>query len=512
MPTLDPATLRPGSRLPMPLFNRQGVKLLAEGTVLSDETCRAIGGSGWGELYLARTSAEVAASVEILEAMRQSEREALAARETAQELMNTPPALRTMPRDMGPRDIGPREMAPRDTPGDESPPSEAAADEPVIIGHEIRRVTVPFDAEPPAPAIDRESVRRRAARFKAADAHVAALERLWRDLPLRVRTSARQGVALAPGAPLVPHEATPPFPDAARLLAMRRERGVRVRRMIAGLLGGAEIPVRTATDLVSELTRLHAAHPERFAMLPLMAGRHDDDLAEQCDAASALAVAIAARLGWSEADRREAGVAALLADLGMAAVPPELRHNARPLDELELHRVRRHPTLGVVLLSTMHDVSDRVRRAVYEHHERINGSGYPRALRGGAISDLGQVAALATMFAAMTSLRRYRLTRRPYDALEEIIMLASSGALRRDIVRALVEAVGLFPVGSWVRLTSGAVGQVVSADPARLDRPGVRIATAHDGRVRQVILHLADYARDEIAVEEAIDAPESHGV
>lgn len=496
MPTLDPATLRPGSRLPMPLFNRQGVKLLAEGTVLSDETCRAIGGSGWGELYLARTAAEVAASVEILEAMRQSEREALAARETAEALMTQAPeapVLRTMPRDER---------------GEASNLAQGRDDDPVIVGHEVRRVTVPFDAEPP-PAIDRESVRRRAARFKAADAHVAALERLWRDLPLRVRTFGRSGAVPARG---MEQGGVAPFPDAARLLAMRRERGVRVRRMIANLLGGADVPARTATDLVTELTRLHAAHPERFAMLPLVAGRHDDDLAEQCDAASALAVAIAARLGWSEADRREAGVAALLADLGMAAVPPELRHNARPLDELELHRVRRHPTLGVVLLSTMHDLSDRVRRAVYEHHERINGSGYPRALRGGAISDFGQVAALATMFAAMTSHRRYRLTRKPYDALEEIIMLASSGALRRDIVRALVEAVGLFPVGSWVRLTSGAVGQVVTADPARLDRPGVRIATAHDGRVRQVILHLADYARSEIAVEEAIDGPESSGV
>lgn len=498
MPLLDPATLGPGSRLPMPLYNRQGVKLLGEGVVLTDSICTRISRSKWGDLFLANSPSEVEAALALIE---------------SKQLTAPPPQSPSAPLPSPPNPAS-SELA---TEGEPEPLIERAALSSIAI--EPKPPEPPAAAPSAAPSVespvaplftlgdrrdlpvhlppDRESIRRRAALFKSADARVAHLQRLWADLPARIRS--RVG-----STPFQPREDAPSWPDASRVIALRRERTLRMRAVLAGLLAGAEVPLHELVSLASEMIRWYAAHPERFAQLALLPGRRDEDLPEQCYAAGALALATAARLGWPEAEVRLAALAGMLADVGMAAVPEELRNNARALNEIEINRVRRHPTLGVVLLESIPGLPEEVRRAAFEHQERENGSGYPRGLRSDSIADLSKVAAVATLFAAMTSRRSYRLTKRPYDALEDLIMLASAGALDRRVVRALVQAVGLFPVGSWVLLSNGSTGQVVAADPLKIDRPAVRVAGE-----RSMTIWLSSLDPTDLSVVEAIDPPDS---
>lgn len=468
MPLLDPATLGPGSRLPMPLYNRQGVKLLGEGVVLTDAICMRISRATWGDLFLANTPAEVAAAVALIES------------EGFRWPLPTDPAAQPRPIEFGLEDEAQAEAEPPATPEIIEParPLEAL----------VSREEAPLLA-----SLSRDEMRQRAARFRHADAHVASLQRLWADMPLRMRP--RRGVPLAT-------ETDSTWPTSSRVIALRRDRTLRLRAVLASMLADAEVWLHDVSSLVDEMHRWHARNPRRFAQLALLPGRRDEDLPEQCYAAGALALAMAARLGWPDAEQRLAAMAGMLADVGMAAVPQELRNNARVLNEIEINRVRRHPALGVVMLGSVRGLPEEVRRAVFEHHERNNGSGYPRGLRGRDIADVSKVASVATLFAAMTSQRKYRLTKRPYDALEDLIMLASSGALDRRVVRSLVQAVGLFPIGSWVRLSSGQSAQVVAANPEQVDRPAVRITGD-----RTMTIWLDGLDRHELRVVEPINAP-----
>jgi HD-GYP domain-containing protein (c-di-GMP phosphodiesterase class II) len=170
--------------------------------------------------------------------------------------------------------------------------------------------------------------------------------------------------------------------------------------------------------------------------------------------------------------------------------------------------VRRHPTYSVVLLEAVEGVPEDVRLAAYQHHERENGSGYPRGLRGRAISDVARVVALADAFAAAAARRRYRAKKKPYEAIEELIRQAASGVYDRSCARALVESVGLFPVGSHVLLSNRTPAVVVGVQPEAIDRPIVRVLQrSAAGSTLGITVHLADFSRNELWIAEPIDAP-----
>ena len=188
--------------------------------------------------------------------------------------------------------------------------------------------------------------RRRAALLRNADAHVAELEARWRDLPLRVRATASH--ARDEGS------AASPWPGPEHVIALRRERTGRFRSILARLAAGVEVRVEEPGALADEMLAWHERHPSVFPQLALLPGRRDEDLPEQCYAAAGLSLSIAAGLGWSREDRRLAVLAGLLADVGMAMIPEELRHNARALNEIEkigLRAARQNSERSIVKLN-----------------------------------------------------------------------------------------------------------------------------------------------------------------
>lgn len=464
---IDASMLRPGYRLPLNLFTSQGVKLLAGGVVLSESMCRAIRLSRWGELYLASTARDLVASGSLTRIER----------------------------------ADPGELAPSDLLTEGGVIAVQAGE--TIEPHHASALSLGAFAT----SLSREDRRQRAVRLKIADQRVAELLDSWRHVPLRI---ARDPLAHAE------RGRTSQGPEPAQVLAMRAGWVERHRGIFSRLLAGLPVALDEINPLVRELIDQRRTHPARFAQFALLPGRRDDDLCEHGVAVAVLSISIAARLGWNTESQHLAGLAGLLADLGMGLVPEELRIAARALDESEINRVRRHPAHAVVLLDSLDRIPDQARRAVYQHHERDNGSGYPSGLRGKAIADLSKVVAVADTFAAATARRRYRANKRPYEAIEELVMIAASGKFDRRIVRALIEAVGLFPVGSWVLLSTNEPAMVVGADAANIDRPIVRVerrdqrtapAAGTSPRGAGLTIHLADFSRGEIWVKQTLDTP-----
>ncbi len=233
-------------------------------------------------------------------------------------------------------------------------------------------------------------------------------------------------------------------------------------------------------------------------------------------AVAALAAAIGARLGWREEDVRDAALAGLLADSGMQLVTGQPGTQPRGLDDVEVNRLHRHPVYSVAMAAAArgrsgggaddaHGASDAALLGMLEHHEREDGTGYPRALHGGQIHDVSRVVAVADCFCAALGDRPFRGPLSPHAALKEVLDMAHAGRLWSDAAHALVSVTGIFPKGTSVVLSDGSSGVSLGiADPARPDRPVVQL------RRRGVVLGVLDLAESDaraLSVAAALDTP-----
>lgn len=278
-------------------------------------------------------------------------------------------------------------------------------------------------------------------------------------------------------------------PLALELASERAERVAVLRRCWERLLSSQRVRAGTLVELVDELIDLVSRHPDRFGAVALNARRVEESVCEHAYATGALSVAIAVRLGWSVWDVRAAGLAGLMADSGMMLLANDLRSLARPLTEVEWNSMRRHPAYSLALSAHVLEMPEIVPLAVYQHHEREDGSGYPLGLRthGGSgasatatdrspICDVARVVAVADVLAGASAPRAHRPRLTAHGAVQLAVREAAAGRLDKATVRAAVKAVGVFPAGSYVRLSSGQLGLVESVhDPERADRPIVRL-------------------------------------
>ncbi|MEN1680427.1 MAG: HD-GYP domain-containing protein [Planctomycetota bacterium] len=195
---------------------------------------------------------------------------------------------------------------------------------------------------------------------------------------------------------------------------------------------------------------------------------------QHSSSASRLAIALGVRLGLDERRLAELGAGCLVHDAGMLRVDPTLRNAPRKLTTSEFVEIARHPIIGAdMLYKNMERVPVSVRMIVYQTHERCDGSGYPRGCTGEGIHALAKIAAVADAYVAKVSARPHRPAIKPYAAIKMILEETNRGRFDPDVVRALLEAVSLFPIGSLVQLEDGRVGRVLRSGGSRFDRPVV---------------------------------------
>lgn len=236
--------------------------------------------------------------------------------------------------------------------------------------------------------------------------------------------------------------------------------------------GGApapEAPGALADELLSAMRRtapadfLELGDRERHAQ-----ARHAWNVAK-------LASFVSERLGASQEDLRTTALAGLLYDVGMAEVPSDILAKPGALAEEELSRVRRHSEEGAAMLARLQGLPAVVVMAAREHHERCDGTGYPAGLREDQIHPLSRLIALADSFEAATAHRAHRPACTPRMAMQAIVLNTYRGIYDRSAVRAFLQALSLYPVGSLVRLGTGEIARVVRAIPTDVTRPVVEV-------------------------------------
>ena len=182
----------------------------------------------------------------------------------------------------------------------------------------------------------------------------------------------------------------------------------------------------------------------------------------------------------------------LLHDLGKAAIPLAVLNKPGKLTDQEFTVVRSHPVEGYHMLKEGGNVPDAVLDACLHHHEKVDGSGYPDKLAGEGISVIARMTAICDVYDAITSDRPYK---RGWDPAESLRRMAEWTKDHFDarIFQAFVKSIGIYPVGSLVRLTSGRIGIVTDQSPTALTTPIVKVlfSTKSDLRIPPEVVNLA---------------------
>ncbi|MEZ5659357.1 MAG: HD-GYP domain-containing protein [Burkholderiaceae bacterium] len=191
-------------------------------------------------------------------------------------------------------------------------------------------------------------------------------------------------------------------------------------------------------------------------------------------------IALGRHLGFPRQMLGNLGMIGLLADLGKTKLPKTLLEKPGMLTAKEYALVREHVRLGLEALSE-DKLPKEVVQGISQHHERLDGSGYPKGLKDQEISIYGRMAAIADTFAAMITPRPYANAVSPHDAILNLFEWSGS-SFHEPLVGQFVQAVGVFPVGSLVELSTGEVCIVLAHNKVRRLEPRVLVLTWPDKR------------------------------
>lgn len=172
-----------------------------------------------------------------------------------------------------------------------------------------------------------------------------------------------------------------------------------------------------------------------------------------------VSVKIAEALRYESAKLEQVALAGLLHDLGMFALSDSLVYKTETLTEEELQCVRKHPQQGVRLLKDAGGSYPWVERVILQEHERWDGSGYPNKLAGNQIEEMALVIGLADVFHAMMSTRPYRSGVWPHRAIRTLLVNGKT-LFPHHLLKALVDQLSIYPLGTSVRLNTGEIGVV----------------------------------------------------
>lgn len=194
-----------------------------------------------------------------------------------------------------------------------------------------------------------------------------------------------------------------------------------------------------------------------------------------------LALMTGISLNYNTLQLKELGIGALLHDIGSVCIPKKLLLKPKKLTKAEYQKVQGHSRHGFDILKQYPEIPLPSVHVAHQHHERINGSGYPQQLKGNDIHEYARIVAIADVYDALLADRLYRPFFPPHAAIREIIR----GAYTRfdpRIVAAFMENVTMYPVGSLVRLNNEKYGIVVDVNKQSLHRPIIRLLLKESGR------------------------------
>ena len=211
---------------------------------------------------------------------------------------------------------------------------------------------------------------------------------------------------------------------------------------------------------------------------------------------SVWALVFGRHLGLDRDSLNAVGMGALLLDVGKTRIPVKLLNKTGELTDVERDYMRSHVEMGLEILKQTSGMDGRVLEMVATHHERYDGSGYPKGWKGNQIPVFGRIAGIVDSYSAMISDRPYAKAMSSFDAMREFKSLADKH-FQAEMVEQFIQAIGIFPVGTLVELNTGEIAVVLKENM--------------DSRLQPTLAIVRDSDKSEVAKIKTLDLSKQKG-
>lgn len=225
------------------------------------------------------------------------------------------------------------------------------------------------------------------------------------------------------------------------------------------ILQGKSFDIAIVNELAQELVEQIIFNEMPFAEMVRMKLTENTVLEHMVDVAL-LSIMTAKALGLDKVDMRFIGLASLVHDVGKFLIPDEILSKPTRLNDYEMRQVRKHPQIGFDILKNIDGINKYALQVALQHHERLDGSGYPQGLKGKHISKYSLIISIADIYTAVIREKAYRPKLPIYEA-GELLWAQAGKELDRELTSTFLRHVVSFPLRSTVKLNDGSVGKVV---------------------------------------------------
>lgn len=256
-----------------------------------------------------------------------------------------------------------------------------------------------------------------------------------------------------------------------------------LHRVVEDIRAGNQMQVTVVESVIEDMIDSMVRNPD--AMMWVARMREQSTVAYDHGLSVAInLVAFGRHLGFPKEQLSHLGVMGLLLDIGKIRISRDLLEKNARLTPEEFAEMKRHVDHSMDILHQTANVNPDVLEGVAQHHERIDGSGYPLGLSGNGISIYGKMSAISDTYAAITKKRPYAQPVSPHDALQ-MLSNWSGTQFQADMVEHFIQSIGVFPVGSLVELSTGEVAVIVTHNKQKRLRPKVLIVSEPDKTPRK---------------------------
>lgn len=262
-----------------------------------------------------------------------------------------------------------------------------------------------------------------------------------------------------------------------------------LQKTVRDIKVGKGLEIEAVESVVGDLVDSILRNPSALQLLSRL--RETDSTAyDHALQIGVLLVSFGRELGFGRSELEQLGQVGLLFDIGKLRIDEALLNKRGTLTPSEFEEVKRHVQYSLEMIGDAGNIPAPVMTAVAQHHERLNGSGYPKGLRGASIGAFGRMAGIVDCFAALTSPRPYAETVSAYDAMR---MLQKWGDtfFNAGMVEQFIQAIGIFPVGTLVELSTGEAAVIIEQHRAH--------------RLKPKVLIISDRARNPLGVPITLD-------
>ncbi|NWF71979.1 MAG: DUF3391 domain-containing protein [Nitrospirae bacterium] len=295
--------------------------------------------------------------------------------------------------------------------------------------------------------------------------------------------------------PLKPEPSTIPFVEelpaarraytAAKLIIQQAMEDVRM---------GRALNMEAVSEVVENMSDSILRNPDALTSLTRLK-QFDEYTFFHSVNTSALALSVGRHLGYERVLLLQLGTGMLLHDIGKTLIPVEILNKPGRYEAGEFEIMKQHVLRGAEILSNTTGLNDMFLKATLEHHERVDGTGYPNRRSKADLSQFGLIAAIVDIYDAVTSDRCYHKGKTPHDTLQMLYKLGTQGHVDGTLVQQFVQVVGVYPVGSCVSLNTGERAIVKQYNHQAPLRPLIVLITDEAGHHRSTPLDLDLAAR-----------------